>query len=119
MLIFKGSHTFGTAGLIGTGYANRSTGHTWQTVISGFPDEFQSCYEGSLDGTNFFSLDSFVGTVSTMRHVVNKLVLFARGRVGTMSGASVGNGTAVITWIGRTENGNERDRTIFNKIKNT
>lgn len=110
-MLFKGADTYGTAGLVGTSYHNNGVIHSWQTVITGTPTSFHAAYEGSLDGTNFVQLDNYVGTVSTMRPVVDQQTRWARSRVGTMGGGD--NAVAVITWMSRVEA--EYDRLVFNK----
>lgn len=102
-MLFKGANAFGTVA-VGTAYKNNASVHTWQTIIEGSFGEVQSALEGSLDGTNFFEFDSYVGNTSAMQHVVNKTAKWLRGRVGTFGGA----GTVVVTWLSRTESDHDR-----------
>lgn len=52
--------------------------HTWQTKIDGTPSVVDVDLEGSLDGVNFFALDTSTSTTGEMRHIANKAVKFIR-----------------------------------------
>lgn len=47
---------------------------TWQTTFTGTPTAITVNLEGSIDGTNYFVLDTSTSTTAEMRHVVNKQV---------------------------------------------
>lgn len=56
---------------------------TWQTIYTGTPTAINVNLEGSLDGTNWFTLDSSTSTASEMRHVVNKPIRFLRCNISS------------------------------------
>ena len=68
--------------------AHPMTKHTWTIVWTGGPSSAQVNFEGSIDGTNWFILDSSITTSSEMRHVVNKGVMYYRANVVTFSGGT-------------------------------
>jgi hypothetical protein len=62
--------------------------HTWNTVITGSPTTVSVTLEGSIDGTNWFVLDTSTSTSNEMRHVTNKPVTYLRANLGTLSGGA-------------------------------
>jgi hypothetical protein len=74
----------GTTRQPGFAYKN----HTWNTVITGSPTTVSVTLEGSIDGTNWFVLDTSTSTSNEMRHVTNKPVTYLRANLGTLSGGS-------------------------------
>lgn len=61
---------------------------TWQIVITGSPTSITANLEGSLDGTNWFQLDTYTGSANAMQHVANKPVAFIRGNLVTLTGGT-------------------------------
>lgn len=61
---------------------------TWQIIITGAPTSITVNLEGSLDGTNWFQLDTYTGSANAMQHVVNKPVAYLRGNLVTLTGGS-------------------------------
>jgi len=64
------------------------TKHTWTVIWTGSPTSAQVDLQGSLDGTNWFTLDSSTTTTSEMRHVVDKGVMYYRGNVVSVTGGT-------------------------------
>jgi len=62
--------------------------HTWVIRTDASSSNATVRLEGSLDGSNWFTLDEWSGTGSTMRHVVNKLVREIRINVVDMGDAT-------------------------------
>jgi hypothetical protein len=67
---------------------NVYTKHTWYTVVTG-GSSVSITLQGSLDGTNWFTLDTSTSTTSEMRHVVNKPIMYLKTNLGTFSGTSI------------------------------
>jgi len=72
---------------------------TWQITTDASASDATVKLQGSLDNSNWFDLDEWSGTGSTMRHVVNKFVRYVRVNVTNMGDASSIN---VKVWGGRT-----------------
>lgn len=68
---------------------------TWQTVTTGSPASVSVTLEGSLDGTNWVTLDTSTSTGGEIRGVSGKPVAFLRADVGTLSGGT--NPTVAVT----------------------
>lgn len=62
--------------------------HTWEIVVTGAPATVSITLQGSIDGTNWYTLDTSTTTTSEMRHVVNKPVRFIRANLGTLTGGT-------------------------------
>lgn len=67
---------------------NVYTKFTWYTVITG-GSSVSITLQGSLDGTNWYTLDTSTSATSEMRHVVNKPVLYLKTNLGTWTGTSI------------------------------
>lgn len=74
--------------------------HTWTTVVTGAPSAVSINLEGSIDGTNFFTLDNETTTTSDMQHVVNKAVTSIRANLATLTGGTAP--TVTVKYIGKT-----------------
>ena len=61
---------------------------TWQIISDSSSTNIDVKLQGSIDGSNWFDLDEFVGVGNTMRHVVNKPVRYLRANVVSMGDAS-------------------------------
>lgn len=73
--------------------------HTLAAVVTGSPGTCTMRLEGSVDGTNYFDLSGAQAcTATTMFHVVDRPIVFARARVITLSGGS--SPTVTITYLG-------------------
>ncbi|MDE1940687.1 MAG: hypothetical protein KGI66_01060 [Patescibacteria group bacterium] len=73
-------------------------GYTWTIITNGTITGLTVNLEGSDDGVNWFTLDTYTGTVSAMQHVANKPVHFVRANVTTLTGG--GNVTINIAFGG-------------------
>lgn len=62
--------------------------HTWTIILTGAPATLQVDLEGSIDGTNWFPLDSYTGLITAMRHVVNKAIRQIRANLITLTGVN-------------------------------
>ena len=62
--------------------------YTWQILSDASGSNATVRLEGSIDGSNFFTLDEWSGTGNTMRHVVNKPVRCLRFNVTNMGDAT-------------------------------
>jgi hypothetical protein len=60
--------------------------HTWTIIVTGAPASDTILLEGSIDGVNYFTVDTSTITTSEMRFVSNKLVSYMRGNVTTLVG---------------------------------
>lgn len=76
--------TFGNA--LTPGGAGVFQNFTWQTVTTGGPSGVSVTLEGSLDGTNWVTLDTSTSTGGEIRGVSGKPVTFLRANVGTLTG---------------------------------
>ena len=72
----------------GKSFITLASKHTWEIVVSGAPTALQVDLEGSLDATNWYTLDSSTITTSEMRHLVNKPVKYIRANLTTLSGGT-------------------------------
>ena len=61
---------------------------TWQTVVTGGPASVSVTLEGSLDGTNWVTLDTSTNTSGEIRGVSGKPVTFLRANLGTLTGGT-------------------------------
>ena len=62
--------------------------YTWQTVVTGSPASVSVKLEGSLDGDNWYALDTSSNVSGELRAVVNSPVAFVRGNLATLTGGS-------------------------------
>lgn len=62
--------------------------YTWSTVITGAPATLVVNLEGSLDGDNWYVLDSSSNVSGEMKSVVNTPVLYIRGNLTTLTGGT-------------------------------
>jgi len=100
-MFFRGSHSFTGVGT-GTAYLGGAEMHTWQVIVTGNPTALEVKLEGTIDGTNWFVLDTSKTVASEMRHVVNKLVWQVRPKLLTLTGGTVP--TVEVAWFsGKTE----------------
>lgn len=60
----------------------------WTTAYTGSPTGASVTLEGSLDGTNFYTIDTSTSTSGEYRAVSDKPVRAIRANVGTLSGGS-------------------------------
>lgn len=65
-----------------------ASGMTWTVIVTGAPSVTTTNLEGSLDATNWFTLDTSATLTSEMRHVVNKDVKHLRCNLATLTGGS-------------------------------
>lgn len=76
----------------GAGTSSSSFGllskHSWHVIVTGSPASVTVNLEGTIDGSNWFTLDSSTTTTSEMRHVVNKPVTQIRANLATLTGGS-------------------------------
>jgi hypothetical protein len=73
--------------------------HTVAAVVTGSPAACTVRLEGSVDGTNYFDLSGAqTCTSTTMFHVVDRVVVFVRVRVVTLSGGTAP--TVTPTYLG-------------------
>jgi hypothetical protein len=72
------------------------TDMTWEIVVTGAPANQTTNLEGSIDGTNFYILDTSIITTSEMRHVALKPVLYVRGNCTVLPG-----GTVTVRFVGK------------------
>lgn len=70
---------------------------TWEIVVAGVLANQTTNLEGSIDGTNFYVLDTSTTITAEMRHVAFKPILYVRGNC-TIVGA--GGGTVTVRFIG-------------------
>ena len=61
---------------------------TWQILSDSSASNMDIKLEGSIDGTNWFVIDEYVGTGNTLRHVVNKCIRYFRVNVASLGDAS-------------------------------
>lgn len=74
------------------------TDMTWQLIVTGVVATQTTNLEGSIDGTNFFILDTSTVIISEMRHVALKPVLYIRGNC---TGVGAGGGTITVKFVGK------------------
>jgi len=61
---------------------------TWIVLSDANTSDCTVNFEGSIDNTNWFVLDTWSGTGNTMRHVVNKPIKYVRANVVDMGDAT-------------------------------
>lgn len=86
------TYDLGTFTATGTG-SSTDTVHgfkdwTWMILTDASASAATVDLEGSIDGSNWFALDSWSGTGNTLRHVVNKPVRYIRAVVSDMGDAT-------------------------------
>ena len=87
--VTAGPFDFTAAGTTGGWAVNESKPkHTWTVISDSSGTNMTIRLEGSLDNSNWFTLDEFVGVGNTMRHVVNKPVPYLRFNVVDMGDAT-------------------------------
>lgn len=62
--------------------------YSWDVIITGGPASISVTLEGSLDGVNWFVLDTSTSTSNALRHVVDKPVRYLRANLGTLTGGA-------------------------------
>lgn len=62
--------------------------HTWTVKTTGTPTSVTVLLEGSLDNTDFFTLDTSNELTIGMRHIKDKCVKYIRSNITTLSGGS-------------------------------
>jgi hypothetical protein len=72
------------------------SGFTWTVVVTGSPTAVVVNLEGSIDGANWFTLDTCNATTSEMRHVINKDVVSLRANLATLTAGTAPTVTARI-----------------------
>lgn len=71
------------------GFAGRGARtYTWTIRITGAPSAAEVRLEGTIDGNNFYTLDTSTTTTSEMRFVVNRPISNIRANVITLTGGS-------------------------------
>jgi len=61
--------------------------HTWEIKLGeSSPGAIVVALQGSLDGTNWYDLDTYNVVADTMRHIANKPSLYVRANLTTLSG---------------------------------
>lgn len=65
-----------------------ASGMTWTVVVTGGPSAVTTRLEGSLDDSNWFTLDTSTATTSEMRHVLSKDVQHVRCNLVTLTGGT-------------------------------
>lgn len=70
----------------------------WQVVVAGTFSALSVTLEGSIDGTNWTTLDTSTATGGEYRAVVQHPVQFIRANVGTFTG---GTSVTILLVIGR------------------
>jgi len=78
-----------------TALAPRS--HAWEVKYSAAPSTVSLRLEGSLDGTNWYTVDSYATATNTLRWVVDKPVRYVRGYLASWVGTSK---TVAVRWLG-------------------
>ncbi len=69
---------------------------TWEIVITGAPTAIQVDLQGSLDGVNWYQIDTYNTVANTLRFVVDKRVRFVRANLITLTGGTSPTVTANI-----------------------
>jgi hypothetical protein len=62
--------------------------HTWEIVITGAPANETTLLEGSINGANWYTLDTSNTVTAEMRHVVNKPVRYIRANCTVLPGGT-------------------------------
>ena len=73
-----------------TGADFQTTPHifTFQSVTTGSPTSFTLTYQGSLDGTNWFTLGSSTAAAGDAQFVVDKPARFVRATLSALTGGT-------------------------------
>lgn len=69
----------------------------FQTVVTGAPASFTMTFQGSLDGTNWYTLGSSTATAGEAQFVVDKPAQFVRATLSALTG---GTAPTVSTYVG-------------------
>lgn len=70
---------------------------TFQTVVTGAPASFTQTFQGSLDGTNWFTLGSSTAVAGEAQFVVDKPAQYVRATLSALTG---GTAPTVSTYVG-------------------
>ncbi len=70
---------------------------TWQVDIVGTVTALTLTLQGSLNGVNWFDLDSYAVASNTMRHIANKSVKIVRAKLENFAYSGSGSPTPNIT----------------------
>lgn len=70
---------------------------TFQSVITGTPTSFTLTYQGSLDGTNWFTLGTTTATAGEATFVVDKPAQFVRATLSALVG---GTAPTISSYVG-------------------
>jgi len=68
----------------------------WEIEVEGYPDEIEVDLEGSIDGKNWFILDSSFTKTSETRSITNKGAMYVRANLVTLEGGDEPNVTVRI-----------------------
>lgn len=63
-----------------------SSKYTWSIVLAGTVSTIDIDLEGSLDGQNWFVVDSYTSITSTIRFVTDKTVCWLRAKLNAFTG---------------------------------
>lgn len=72
--------------------------HAWEIVVTGAPTASEVHLQGSLDNTNWYTLDTSTTTSSELRFVVDKPVRFVRANWISVSGGTAP--TVTVRYLG-------------------
>jgi len=79
--------------------------HTWQTIVSASegkePTALSIKLEGSIDGVNWFTLDSTTNTSGETKYITGKVVDFIRCKVETSTLPSGSDAVVNVWYIGK------------------
>lgn len=75
--------------------------HTWviKSDTGSKPGSMEVNLQGSLDGTNWFNLDTSTTITSEIRHIANKAVKFIRAKLREISGGGSPVPTVSVWWL--------------------
>jgi hypothetical protein len=62
--------------------------HAWHIVVTGSPSSVSVTLQGSIDGTNWTTLDTSTTTTAEKRYAVNMPNIYIRSNLGTLSGGT-------------------------------
>ena len=85
--VFTNGSTVAPSGAYDIGFL--AAQHTWMMDFTGSPGTVSIILQGTIDGANWFNLDTYTGTADTMRHVVNKPVRKIRVDIDALDTGSV------------------------------
>lgn len=74
------------------------TDMTWELRVAGVVATQTTNLEGSIDGTNFYVLDTSTVVTNEMRHVALKPILYIRANC---TGVGAGGGTITVRFVGK------------------